>query len=340
MSAVIFVEQGIVRGVIVVIFFVLYQQLENHILQPVIYGRTVQLSPLAVLVAVLIGAELAGVLGALMAIPVAGSVQAIVRELLLAHRERLIETPPGAAPCSERLGLVERLDAGDPVEEAVVARQAVEAEAAVDVVVRPVVALENVVPGPSEEDVLARVTLITSAPPPPRMMSAPEFPARTSAPPRPQITSALAVPQIMSFPAVPTIVQGFDQTPVGVWPWATTGRAAITSAVAMKVSPASRNRSEMVASRNATCRSCLSHRSPALRRKSPNGWGVFAGARQGKEDAVWIRRLVIMWLARRAWRLVQRTRPPRGTRRREFLTELPVQPRPGTALRASTPSTS
>jgi len=96
-SAVIFVEQGVVRGVIVVVFFVLYQQLENHVLQPVIYGRTVQLSPLAVLVAVLIGAELAGVLGALMAIPVAGSIQAIVRELLLARQEGVIETPPGAA---------------------------------------------------------------------------------------------------------------------------------------------------------------------------------------------------------------------------------------------------
>jgi predicted PurR-regulated permease PerM len=96
-SAVIFVEQGVLRGIIVVVFFVLYQQLENHVLQPVIYGRTVQLSPLAVLVAVLIGAELAGVLGALMAIPVAGSIQAIVREILLTHRERLIETPPGAA---------------------------------------------------------------------------------------------------------------------------------------------------------------------------------------------------------------------------------------------------
>ena len=61
------------RGVIVVVFFVVYQQLENHVLQPVIYGRTVQLSPLTVLVAVLIGAELAGVLGALAAIPIAGS---------------------------------------------------------------------------------------------------------------------------------------------------------------------------------------------------------------------------------------------------------------------------
>ena len=56
-------------GIIVLIFFVVYQQLENHVLQPVVYGRTVQLSPLAVLIAVLIGAELAGVVGALAAIP-------------------------------------------------------------------------------------------------------------------------------------------------------------------------------------------------------------------------------------------------------------------------------
>src|SRR6185503_15549469 len=64
---------SIPAGIVIVIFFVVYQQVENHLLQPVIYGRTVQLSPLAVLIAVLIGAELADVLGALAAIPVAGS---------------------------------------------------------------------------------------------------------------------------------------------------------------------------------------------------------------------------------------------------------------------------
>jgi predicted PurR-regulated permease PerM len=81
-STVAFIELGWIKGLIVVVFFVAYQQLENHVLQPVIYGRTVQLSPLAVLIAVLIGAELAGVLGALAAIPIAGTVQAILRELL------------------------------------------------------------------------------------------------------------------------------------------------------------------------------------------------------------------------------------------------------------------
>jgi predicted PurR-regulated permease PerM len=73
-------------GIVVLVFFVVYQQLENHFLQPVIYGRTVQLSPLAVLISVLVGAELAGILGALAAIPVAGSLQVVIRDQL-AHRK-------------------------------------------------------------------------------------------------------------------------------------------------------------------------------------------------------------------------------------------------------------
>ena len=96
-SSVIFISESWVRGVIVVAFFVVYQQFENHVLQPVIYGRTVQLSPLTVLVAVLIGAELAGVLGALAAIPIAGSLMAVGREILLYRRESMIATPTGTA---------------------------------------------------------------------------------------------------------------------------------------------------------------------------------------------------------------------------------------------------
>jgi predicted PurR-regulated permease PerM len=82
-------------GIIVLVFFIVYQQLENHFLQPVIYGRTVQLSPLAVLVSVLVGAELAGILGALAAIPVAGAIQVIIRDQLAAHRSAAGLPPPG-----------------------------------------------------------------------------------------------------------------------------------------------------------------------------------------------------------------------------------------------------
>ena len=73
-------------GIIVLVFFIVYQQLENHFLQPVIYGRTVQLSPLVVLISVLVGAELAGIIGALAAIPVAGTIQVVVRDQLAARR--------------------------------------------------------------------------------------------------------------------------------------------------------------------------------------------------------------------------------------------------------------
>jgi predicted PurR-regulated permease PerM len=67
--------------IVVVIWFVAYQQLENHVLQPLILSRTVKLNPLAVLVAILVGIELAGILGALLAIPVAGIIQVIVRDV-------------------------------------------------------------------------------------------------------------------------------------------------------------------------------------------------------------------------------------------------------------------
>ena len=94
-STIILIETDWLRFFIVVAFFVGYQQLENHMLQPLVYGRTVQLSPLAVLCAVLIGAELAGILGALLAIPVAGSLLAVGREVLLYRQASSIETPAG-----------------------------------------------------------------------------------------------------------------------------------------------------------------------------------------------------------------------------------------------------
>jgi predicted PurR-regulated permease PerM len=65
-----------------------YHVVEGHTLRPFLYGRTVKLSPLAVLVAILLGTEIAGILGALVAIPVAGSIQVIIRELLQRHQER------------------------------------------------------------------------------------------------------------------------------------------------------------------------------------------------------------------------------------------------------------
>ncbi|BCB90521.1 AI-2E family transporter [Phytohabitans suffuscus] len=75
-------------GIVLIIFFVAYQQVENHLLQPLIFARTVKLNPLTVLVAILVAADLAGILGALLAIPVAGMIQIIARDLWAGRRAR------------------------------------------------------------------------------------------------------------------------------------------------------------------------------------------------------------------------------------------------------------
>jgi predicted PurR-regulated permease PerM len=68
-------------GIAVLVFFLLYQQLENHLLQPLIFARTVKVDPLTVIVAILVGVELIGILGALLAIPVASMVQVVLRDV-------------------------------------------------------------------------------------------------------------------------------------------------------------------------------------------------------------------------------------------------------------------
>jgi predicted PurR-regulated permease PerM len=80
-------------GIAVVVFFLVYQQLENHLLQPLVFARTVKLNPLTVIVAILVAVELAGVLGALLAIPVASIVQVIARDVWDHRRGRPKEVP-------------------------------------------------------------------------------------------------------------------------------------------------------------------------------------------------------------------------------------------------------
>lgn len=76
-------------GIVTLVIFLIYTQAENHILNPVIMSRTVRINPLLVLVSILVGASLGnwiggffgGFVAALLAIPVAGAMQVIVREI-------------------------------------------------------------------------------------------------------------------------------------------------------------------------------------------------------------------------------------------------------------------
>jgi len=74
--------------VVTLVVFLVYTQVENHILNPVIMSKTVRISPLLVLSSVLVGAEMGnwigglfgGFVAALLSIPAAGALQVIVRE--------------------------------------------------------------------------------------------------------------------------------------------------------------------------------------------------------------------------------------------------------------------
>ena len=76
-------------GIVMLVVFLAYQQVENHILNPIIMSKTVRLNPFWVLLAVLIGATLGGrvgaglgtFVGALIGIPIGGAIQVVVREV-------------------------------------------------------------------------------------------------------------------------------------------------------------------------------------------------------------------------------------------------------------------
>ncbi len=111
--------QGTGALLIVASAMVLYQEFESRILVPRVYGRTLRLSPALVLVALLVGGTLLGILGALLALPVAAGLQMIVREL----RVEL----PGEAHIDDKVRardvkaerIYEQLSEGAPVDEAV-----------------------------------------------------------------------------------------------------------------------------------------------------------------------------------------------------------------------------
>jgi predicted PurR-regulated permease PerM len=106
-------SHSVTAAIIVLVFYIVYQQVENHLLQPLIYGRTVRLSPLAILLSVLIGSQVAGVIGALAAIPVGGTIQ-----ILLDHWQRSRRPPDEPLPPPEPAGKLK----DRPREEAAVAQ--------------------------------------------------------------------------------------------------------------------------------------------------------------------------------------------------------------------------
>jgi putative heme transporter len=74
-------SQGLTTGLVVLLALVLYQEFENRILVPKVYGRALRLAPATVVLALLAGGLLLGVIGALLALPIAAGLQMILAEL-------------------------------------------------------------------------------------------------------------------------------------------------------------------------------------------------------------------------------------------------------------------
>jgi predicted PurR-regulated permease PerM len=109
---------SLTAGIVTVVVFLAYTQIENHILNPVIMSRTVRINPLLVLVSILVAASLGswigglfgGFVAALLAIPAAGAAQVIVTEIWRAT------APPRAGPADGGAPEAAPVGAGEPAD--------------------------------------------------------------------------------------------------------------------------------------------------------------------------------------------------------------------------------
>jgi predicted PurR-regulated permease PerM len=86
------------KAVVLLVYIVVYQQVEGSILQPMVYSKAVQLNGLVILIALLVGGQLLGIPGALLAIPVAEIIRIVVTELLAYRRTRQEANEPAVPP--------------------------------------------------------------------------------------------------------------------------------------------------------------------------------------------------------------------------------------------------
>ncbi|MGH2679621.1 MAG: AI-2E family transporter [Actinomycetota bacterium] len=107
-----FFQSGL-TGVLILVYFIVYQQVENYVVQPRIMKNAVNLSPAAVIVSTLVFGSLAGFAGAVLALPAAATIKVVIVEVFL--RDRVAEGDPVA---QEKLEEHERAEADAQAESA------------------------------------------------------------------------------------------------------------------------------------------------------------------------------------------------------------------------------
>ena len=116
-------SKGIGAGIVVLVVFMVYTQIENHVLNPIVMSKTVRISPLLVLLSVLVGASIGawvggifgGFVAALLSIPAAGALQVIVVEIWRltgppAAAEIDAVTPDGTVVAVEKTDTIEGVE--------------------------------------------------------------------------------------------------------------------------------------------------------------------------------------------------------------------------------------
>jgi predicted PurR-regulated permease PerM len=103
-------EEGLTDAVIMLVVILVYQQIENNLLSPTIYGKAVNISAFFVILGVTLFGALLGVLGALVAVPITASLQIVAQEMTKARRATIAaarkaaeptpDDPPDAAPAT------------------------------------------------------------------------------------------------------------------------------------------------------------------------------------------------------------------------------------------------
>ncbi len=93
-----------VATIVWVVFIILWQRFEDYVVQPFVYGRTLHVNPIVTIISVIAGAELLGILGALLAIPTAAAIQIVLREWWSRRRPAPAASPQHIQPSAPGSG--------------------------------------------------------------------------------------------------------------------------------------------------------------------------------------------------------------------------------------------
>lgn len=87
--------------IIWVVFIIVWQRIEDYVIQPNVYGKTMNMNPLVTIISLLVGAELLGLLGVLLAIPAAAAIQIILRDWWSYRQDKTAQARPTLAAYDE-----------------------------------------------------------------------------------------------------------------------------------------------------------------------------------------------------------------------------------------------